>query len=104
MADRLILSNETYTAEQMYALGIVHQLAEPGEGVAAVREFIARSERRHAGMVGARRAMRLSTPIELREFREIVDQWADTALKLTDRDLKLMQRLANAQERLALAS
>lgn len=104
MANRLILSNEIYTAEQMYDLGIVHQLAEPGDGIAAVREFVAKSERRHAGMVGACRAMRVSNPIAMREFREIVDLWADAALQLSDRDLKLMQRLANAQDRLALAS
>ena len=33
-------------------------LAEPGDGEAAVREFIAKSGRRHAGLVGARRASR----------------------------------------------
>src|SRR3546814_12298500 len=35
MADRLIVSNETYSAEAMYELGIVHQLAEPGDGLVA---------------------------------------------------------------------
>jgi DSF synthase len=49
MADRMILSDERYSAEQMYELGIVHQLAEPGEGINAVRSFIAKSSRRHAG-------------------------------------------------------
>jgi DSF synthase len=38
------------------------------------------------------------------EFYQIVDLWADTALRLSEQDLKLMQRLVNAQERLAEAS
>jgi DSF synthase len=101
IADRIILSNETYTAEQMYDLGIVHQLAPAGEGVAAVREFIAKSERRHAGLVNARRAMRAATEIEMAEFYQIVDLWADAALQLREQDLKLMQRLAGAQARQA---
>ena len=104
LADRLILSDETYSAEQMYDMGIVHRLAEPGQGVAAVREFIASSSRRHVGVVGSRRAMRAAAPVRMSEFYEIVDLWADSALQLSDQDLKLMQRLASAQQRLARAS
>ena len=100
LAERMILSNETYTAEQLYDMGVVHRLAEPGQGVEAVRDFMAKSDRRHAGIVNARRAMRLSAPIELAEFYGIVDLWADAALQLREQDLKLMQRLANAQVRL----
>lgn len=101
MADRIILSNETYTAEDMYELGIVHQIAPAGEGVAAVREFMAKSDRRHAGLVNARRATRAATPIAMSEYYEIVDLWADAALQLREQDLKLMQRLAGAQARQA---
>ncbi len=104
MASRMILSDESYSAEHMFELGIVHRLAEPGQGVAAVRDFMTQSARRHAGIVGARRAMRISAPIEMAEFYGIVELWADAALQLSDKDLKLMERLAAAQQKLALAS
>ena len=104
MADRVILSNETYSAEQMYDMGIVQQLAEPGQGVEAVREFIAKSGRRHAGLVGARRASRRANEIPLAELRDIVDHWADAALQLREQDLKLMHRLASAQAKLPRAA
>jgi DSF synthase len=84
----------------MYELGIVHQLAKPGEGEAAVREFMAKSARRHAGLVGARCASRRANEVTLAELRDIVDNWADAALQLREQDLKLMQRLAGAQSRL----
>lgn len=103
MADRLILSNETYTAEQMYELGLVHQLAEPGEGLKACREFIKRSERRHPGLVNSRKAMKRTRPIELRELKDIVELWADAAIQLTEQDLKVMSRLTRAQERVGAA-
>ncbi len=99
LADRIILSNETYTAQQMYDCGLVHIVAEPGEGVQATRDFIARSQRSHAGMVAARRAMRISSPVEMAEFYAIVELWADAALQIGDKNLRLMQRLAAAQER-----
>jgi DSF synthase len=101
-ADRLILSNEVWPAEHMYDLGIVHLLAPAGGGVEAVREFMAKSDRRHAGMVNARRAMRVANPISMAEHYNIVDLWADAALQLREQDLKLMQRLAGAQTRQAL--
>lgn len=99
LADRLIVSNHTYTAEEMYELGLVHHLAENGEGLAACQDFIRKSERRHPGLVNARRAMKLTNPIGLSELKRIVDLWADAALQLSDSDLKVMSRLARAQER-----
>lgn len=99
-ADRLIVSNQTYTAEEMYELGLVHQLAENGEGIAACEEFIRKTERRHPGLVNARKAMKLTNPIGLSELKRIVDLWADAALQLSDSDLKVMNRLTRAQERL----
>jgi DSF synthase len=104
MADRLIVSNETYTAEQMYELGLVHRLAEPGEGLSACRDFIVKSERRHAGLVAARKAMKISAGLALDELKRIVELWADTALNLREQDLKVMNRLATAQARLADAA
>lgn len=104
MADRLILSGETYSAEAMYELGIVHALAEPGEGVEAIRAFMTKSQRRHAGLVAARKAMRVAAPVPMTEFYSIVELWADAALQLSEKDLKLMLRLVSAQDRLAKAS
>ena len=99
MAERIILSNTTYSAEEMYEMGVVSQLAEPGKGVEAVRAYIDKSSRRHGGLVAARRAMRVASPVDLAELRAIVDLWADAALQLSDYDLKLMSRLASAQSR-----
>jgi len=104
MADRLIVSNHTYTAEEMYELGIVHQLAENGEGLAACQDFIKKSERRHPGLVNARRAMKSTNPVGLSELKRIVDLWADAALQLSDSDLKVMSRLTRAQERIGHAA
>jgi len=101
IADRLIESNATYSAEEMFELGIVHQLAEPGEGLSACREFIKKSERRHAGLVGSHRAMKHAWHLELDELFRITEMWADTALQLREQDLKVMNRLVAAQARLA---
>ncbi len=103
-AQRLISSNETYSAEYMYELGLVHELAENGEGLTACREFIRKSERRHAGMVNGRKAMKRCWKLELAELTEITELWADAALQISERDLKVMNRLAAAQQKLAEAA
>ncbi|MDY7097986.1 MAG: crotonase/enoyl-CoA hydratase family protein [Pseudomonadota bacterium] len=104
MASRIIMSNKTYTAEEMYDLGIVHQIVEPGEGLNGVREFIKKSERRHAGMVGARKATKRVWQLELEELNQITEMWADAALQLREQDLKVMSRLVAAQGRVAQRS
>lgn len=104
MAERIILSNETYTAEQMYDLGIVHKLAEPGQGRAACEDFMQKAARRHSGLVHAKAAKRVAAPVPLSELKAIVELWADAALHLHDKDLKIMSRLAAAQAKLMRAA
>lgn len=104
MAEKMILSNRIYTAEEMYEMGLVSVLAEPGEGLAATREFVSRTSRRHAGMVAAKRASRLAAPITLQEMVSIVDLWVEAALSLNTADLKLMNRLTTAQSRHSTAA
>ena len=100
MADRLIVSNRTYSAAEMHEMGLVHHLAANGQGLAACQDFIRKSERRHPGLVNARRAMKLTNPVSLSELKRIVDLWADAALQLSEGDLKVMNRLVRAQGRL----
>jgi DSF synthase len=96
-AERMILSGEDYSAEQLYDLGLVHVLADRGQGVAAVRDYIKRERRRLGGHVGAHRAMRMAKPITLDELVSIVTEWADSALKLSEADLKIMRFIVNRQ-------
>lgn len=100
MAERMILSNRTYTAEELHELGLVTEVVEPGEGVEAVRRYIAASRRRHPGMVNAMRASRVVAPVSLADLCAVADHWVEAALQLSDPDLKLMRRLAAAQSRL----
>ena len=104
VADRLIVSNQTFTAAEMHEMGLVHVVAPNGQGVAAAQDFIRKSERRHPGLVNARKAMKVTHPIRLEELKRIVDLWADTALQLSDSDLKVMNRLVRAQQRIPAAA
>ncbi len=99
-AEAMILSGTTYTAEEMHELGLVQILAEPGQGPAAVRHYIERNGRRHGGQQAVYRAAREVNPVSIEELERIVEIWADAALHLRDKDLRIMERLVAAQDRL----
>jgi DSF synthase len=81
----------------------VHILAEPGQGIEVARDYMARNKRRHNGTRAIFQAGREVNPVSLAEFDRIVEIWADACLQLSDRDLKVMQRLVGAQDRLQTA-
>jgi DSF synthase len=84
----------------MFDMGIVTQVVEEGEGEAATVAWIKDHRAHHAGYVGINRAGRRVNPMTLDELTDIVTTWTDTALALSDRDLRMMRRLAAAQTRL----
>jgi len=100
VAEEMMLSGRTYSAEEMKDIGLVHIVCEPRQGIAAAREYMQRNQRRHAGIRGVYQAGREVNPITLDELDRIVDIWADVCLQLRDRDLRMMQRLVSAQDRL----
>ena len=100
MAEEMILSARSYTADEMKDAGLVHIVAEPGQGIEVARDYITRSKRRHTGSRAVFEAGRAVAPLLLGELDRVVEIWADTCLELSDRDLKVMQRLISAQDKL----
>lgn len=100
--ERFILSGKTWRSEELYELGIVDILAEPGEGEEAVRTFIAERQRRSPNtLMAMERVRRLVNPVTRRELEDITMVWVDAALRLQQRDLKIMDRLVRSQEKAA---
>jgi DSF synthase len=99
-AEEMILSGRIYTAEEMKEMGLVHILAEPGQGLAAARDYIRDNARRHAGLQAFFQATREVNGVTFDELERVVEIWAETCLKLEQRELRIMQRLVSAQDRL----
>ncbi|PLY15182.1 MAG: enoyl-CoA hydratase [Sedimenticola sp.] len=101
LAERIILSGDTYEAERLYELGVVDVLAKKGEGVRAAHDYIKKQQKSRNGTLAIRRAaQRVHPPIEYREMMDVVDIWVDAALQLTEKDLRVMNILVNRQEKL----
>jgi DSF synthase len=101
VANEMILSGRLYTADQLYRRNLVDLVVEDGEGEAAIEQVVRSVHPRLRGTLAALQARRHATPITYESLLAIVDNWTETAMTLTDRDLRLMERLARAQVRKA---
>jgi DSF synthase len=99
VADRMIQNGRSFTAEELHEMGLVHVLAEPGEGEQATATFIRENMKRHRGRVGASRASRRVNPIAIEELNQIARIWAETAVAMTEENMNVMQRLSLLQRR-----
>jgi DSF synthase len=98
-ATRMITEGSIHTAEKLHEMGVVDVLANDGEGVYALREYVKQNQRWHNAHVSLRQAKRRVNPVTEQELRDVVDIWVDAVFRLTDADLKRMGRLIAAQDR-----
>ena len=101
VANDMILSGRLYTAEQLHRRSLVDLVVEDGEGEEAIEQVVRSVHPRLRGTLAALQARSLVAPITYESLLAVVDQWTEAAMTLTDRDLRLMERLARAQVRKA---
>jgi DSF synthase len=96
-AEEVITSGKIYSADEMLALGVIDMVTEDGQGEAGVAGLIKRRTRSRNGFAALASVRRRVHRLEFGELLDIVQIWADSALRLNPRDLKLMQRLVSRQ-------
>lgn len=99
LAEQFILEGKIHSAEELHAMGIVDILVEDGEGEAAIVDYCTKNRSRFAAERAVYLARRATDPVELDELLRITNIWAETAMTLTEADVRKMERLADAQER-----
>jgi DSF synthase len=95
--ENLITSGKMYSADDMLAMGIVDLVVDQGRGEAEIAGFIRSRSRSRNAMAGIAAARRRVHKLDYEELIGVVEAWVDTALNLSHRDLKLMQRLVSRQ-------
>jgi DSF synthase len=99
VANEMILSGRLYSADELARRHLVDLVVDDGEGEAAIDHVVRSVAPRLRGTLAALQARRLAAPITYESLLAIVEHWAEAASHLTDRDLRLMERLARAQAR-----
>jgi len=100
-AEKMVLDGRLYDAAELHEMGVVDILAEDGEGEKAVYEYMAQHSRRRNAFQAVLKARQRVHPITLEELTDIADLWVDAAMRLETKDIRLMERLVRAQDKIA---
>ena len=103
-AEELVRTGKLLTAEELYELGLVHILAEPGQGIEATQTYIRKHAARHPAHYRMYRAMKRANPISYEELDDIVGLWVEACLTLEQHNLAVMRRLVTAQSKMSAAA
>lgn len=96
-AEELLLSGNIYTAEEFAEMGVVDMIAPAGEGESVVRELIRKRKRQFNGASAIYGCRQHIWPVTHEELSKIALDWVDAALRIEDKDIRMMQRLLSAQ-------
>ncbi|MDO9206442.1 crotonase/enoyl-CoA hydratase family protein [Methylotenera sp.] len=96
-AEKMVRSGKIYTGEELYQLGVVDVLAEDGQGEYALNNWIKKHHRSLNSFQAINRAKQRVNPLTIEELYDITEIWVDAALRLDERNLKVMERLVRAQ-------
>ncbi len=96
-AEKMVRSGKIYTGEELYEMGVVDVLAEDGQGEFALNQWIKKNHRSLNSLQAINRAKQRVNPLTIQELYDITEIWVDAALRLEERNLKVMERLVRAQ-------
>ena len=95
--EKMITSGAIYSGKKLFEMGIVHHLAETGKGQESVEKFIRQHRRSGNGRLALQQVRQCYHPIDYQELANITEIWVDAALRLEEKDLRMMDRLIKAQ-------
>ena len=101
-AEKMIMSGSVYSAEKLYDMGLVDILAEKGEGEVAIYRYIKSTQRSKNTYRSMQKVKDICNQVSYEELIGIGKVWADSALKLSDKDLRMAERLVRRQNNLVL--
>ena len=104
ITEELVLGGNTYTARQLYDMGVVDVITADGTGDVAIANFMRKHTRGGNGRRAFERIRRDFEAVTSEELMHITNVWVDAAMQLSERDIKMMERLIRAQERGSVTS
>lgn len=99
LAEELITTGESHTAEWFESRGLVDVLFQPGEAFNATRTFMDTLRPKLNGIRAMIRARQRVLQLTRSELMDITEDWVDAAFTLEEKDISYMERLVMLQNR-----
>lgn len=102
MVEKIMLSGRLYSAEELHDIGVIDVLVEEGEGEAAVSSYIRSNRNRQNSLRAIRKVRDCINPLNYQKLIDIGDIWVETAMNLSEKEIRVMTRLANSQKKFSI--
>ncbi len=96
-AEEIILSGKVYSAKELCEMGLLTVLTKEGKGREKALRFMKKQNKLRNGYQAVYAARNRFQQLDREEFMDINEIWVDAALKLEEKDLKVMHKLIEAQ-------
>jgi DSF synthase len=98
ITERIILSGKTYSAEELYDMGVIDMVVDDGDGIQATKDYLKSQNQSHNTIRSMKKIRQIVHPITRQHLDEIVEIWLDSAINLSEKDLAKMERLIHLQK------
>jgi DSF synthase len=99
LAEELIWTGESHTAEWFESRGLVDHLFQPEDGYMATRTFIDTIRPKLNGMRAMLRARQRVLQLTRSELMDITEDWVQAAFTIEEKDIAYIERLVMLQDR-----
>ncbi|AHG20080.1 enoyl-CoA hydratase [Chania multitudinisentens RB-25] len=99
LAEELIWTGESHTAEWFESRGLVDQLFQPEDGYMATRTFIDTIRPKLNGMRAMLRTRQRVLQLTRSELMDITEDWVHAAFTIEEKDIAYIERLVMLQDR-----
>ena len=98
-AERMMTNKKIYSAVELYDMGLVDEICASGEGELAVERFVANHSSRLKARLKVQQSRHRHAPLDQAEGVRIVEDWVETAMRLSAEELRTMDMLIMMQAR-----
>lgn len=99
--EKMILNGRIYSSEELFDMGLIDVVSQDGCGVQEVGRFIKKLEKSKNTRKAILQIRNRINPVTFEEMLAIGELWVDSAMELSSKEIKVMQRLIRSQDRMA---
>ena len=99
--EKMILSGRIYTAQELHEMCLIDVVAKTGFGETEVENFIKKLDKSRNTRAAILKMRNMINPVSFEEMLNIGEVWVESAMSLSTKELKTMQRLVRSQDRMA---
>lgn len=96
-AERMMTNGKIYTAQELKDIGVIDVICAQGKGEEAVESFVAQHSKHMMARLMLQKSRYRLAPLDYEELVTVAEEWAETAMKLPEEDLRVMEMLGLMQ-------